>query len=138
MAAFDANICQTCPLLDQCPTVALKKRPHLRHLRFYQKQVNIAHRYANMCKVHRQDHNLRSAVEATVRSIKHPFRNGTLPVRGHPRMSMMMVASAAMTNIRRLWRKTLANTPTHSGAMAIDTTRDALPSTFASTFFGFA
>jgi len=47
---------------------------------------------------------LRSAVEATVRSLKHPFGNGKLPVRGRPRMSMMMVASAAMTNIRRIWR----------------------------------
>ena len=136
-AAFDANICATCTLLKRCPTHALKRKP-FRHLRFYQKQVNIAHRHANLRKLKQMDGNLRSAVEATVRSLKHPFRNGKLPVRGHPRMSMMMVASAAMTNIRRLWRKTLATKPVHSGAMAVDTTRDVLLSTFASTFFNFA
>jgi len=37
-----------------------------------------------------------------MRSVKHPFRNGKLPVRGKPRVSMMVVASAAMTNIRRI------------------------------------
>lgn len=119
-AAFDATICATCKLLKQCPTLPLKRRPHLRHLRFHQKQVNIAHRHANLRKLKDKDHNLRSAIEATIRSLKHPFGNGKLPVRGHSRMSMMMVASAAMTNIRRLWRATLAPRPTHSGAVAMN------------------
>ena len=30
--------------------------------------------------------------------------NGKLPVRGRPHMSMMMVASAVMTNVRRIWQ----------------------------------
>ena len=42
--------------------------------------------------------------EATVRSVKHPFGNGKLPVRGKGRVSMMLIASAAMTNVRRIWR----------------------------------
>lgn len=48
--------------------------------------------------------NLRAAAESTMRSVKHPFRNGKLPVRGKPRVSMTVIASAAMTNIRRIHR----------------------------------
>ena len=47
------------------------------------------------------DRNLRSAVEATVRSIKHPFR-GKLPVRGKFRVTSMMYASTLMVNVRRI------------------------------------
>ena len=48
--------------------------------------------------------NLRSAVEATVRSVKHPFDDGKVPVRGQPRVSMVVLASAAMSNLRRIHR----------------------------------
>ena len=48
--------------------------------------------------------NLRSAVEATVRSVKHPYRNGKVPVRGQPRVTMLLIGSAAMTNVRRICR----------------------------------
>ena len=44
------------------------------------------------------------AVEATMRSVKHPFRNGKVPVRGNPRVSMVIIASAAMVNLRRIHR----------------------------------
>jgi hypothetical protein len=47
---------------------------------------------------------LRSAVEATVRSVKHPYRNGKVPVRGQPRVTMLLIGSAAMTNVRRICR----------------------------------
>jgi hypothetical protein len=120
-AAFDAEVCATCPLLDRCPTFPLKRRPHRRHLRFGQQDVNIAHRHANMRKAHASEHNLRSAVEATVRSLKHPFGNDKLPVRGHARMSMMMVAGAAMVNIRRLWRRVTAPSPATPAAAALAT-----------------
>jgi hypothetical protein len=103
-ARFDANICVGCPLLEKCPTRPLKRKPQHRILRFDQQQVNVAHRHENQRQAKASGHNLRSAVEATVRSVKHPFGNGKLPVRGRPRMSMMMVASAAMTNVRRIWR----------------------------------
>jgi hypothetical protein len=107
-ADFDAEVCAGCPLLEHCPTQTLKRKPQVRRLRFDQQQVNVAHRHANQRKLKDQPNNLRSAVEATVRSIKHPFGNGKLPVRGRPRMSMMLVASAAMTNIRRIWEKNTA------------------------------
>lgn len=103
-ARFDADACAGCPLLEVCPTRPLKRKPEYRMLRFDQQQVNVAHRRENRRQAKASGQNLRSAVEATVRSLKHPFRNGKLPVRGRPRMSMMMVASAAMTNVRRIWR----------------------------------
>jgi hypothetical protein len=103
-ACFDADACAGCPLLEQCPTKPLKRNPQYRTLYINQQQVNVAHRRHNQRQAKASGQNLRSAVEATVRSLKHPFGNGKLPVRGRPRMSMMMVASAAMTNIRRIWR----------------------------------
>ena len=47
---------------------------------------------------------LRAAVEATVRSVKHPFGNGKVPVRGKSRVSMVMIGSALMSNLRRIHR----------------------------------
>jgi len=48
--------------------------------------------------------NLQVVVEATVRSIKHPFPAAKLPVRGLFRVTCMVVDSAAMTNIWRIQR----------------------------------
>ena len=108
-ARFDADACADCPLLDMCPTKPLKRKPQYRILRVDQQQVNVAHRHENRRQAKASGQNLRTAVEATVRSLKHPFGNGQLPVRGRRRMSMMMVASAAMTNVRRIWRGQLDN-----------------------------
>lgn len=102
-ARFDAERCADCPLLDRCPTQPLKRQPQFRILRFDQQQVNVAHRRANQRQAQAGGQNLRSAVEATVRSVKHPFGNHKLPVRGHIRVSLVMVASAAMVNVRRIW-----------------------------------
>ncbi len=32
-----------------------------------------------------------AAAESTMRSVKHPFRNGKVPVRGRPSASMVMI-----------------------------------------------
>lgn len=108
IARFDAGICAGCPLLKQCPTTALKRKPQYRVLRFNQQVVNVAHRRENQRRAKASGQNLRSAVEATVRSIKHPFGNHKLPVRGHIRVSFMMVASAIMVNARRIWNYELS------------------------------
>jgi hypothetical protein len=73
-----------------------------RVLRFNQQNVNVAHRRENQQEAKASGRNLRSAVKATVRSVKHPVRKGKLPVRGKRRVSMMMVASATMVNVRRI------------------------------------
>lgn len=51
---------------------------------------------------HQADRKLRPAVEATMRSVKHPFPAGQLPVRGRFRVTCMMVCCALMVNARRL------------------------------------
>jgi len=107
LAHFDQSICENCPLLDQCPTDPLKRSPQ-RVLRFAQQQVNVAQRRQRSAEARASGKNLRAAVEASVRSLKHPFGNGKLPVRGKPRMSMMIAASAAMSNLRRIHRYQVA------------------------------
>jgi len=122
-ARFDAEQCATCPLRDHCPTEPLKRKPQYRILRFDQRQVNVAHRRENQRQAKNSGRNLRSAVEATVRSVKHPFGNHKLPVRGHIRVSLMLVASAAMVNVRRIWccqvRKNEAKAARNGGNTAL-------------------
>ncbi len=103
LAYFDAVVCGNCPFADQCPTKPLKRRAD-RVLRFLQQEVNLALRRKRMADVRSTGQNLRAAVESTMRSVKHPFRNGKVPVRGKLRVSMIMIASAAMTNVRRINR----------------------------------
>jgi hypothetical protein len=93
--------CETCPLVGQCPTIPLKRTPE-RVLRFSQHEVDLALRRQRSTQARASGQNLRAAVEATVRSVKHPFGNGKVPVRGKPRVSMVIIASALMSNLRRI------------------------------------
>lgn len=112
-ALFDRAGCARCPLAAHCPTKSTHRKPG-RLLYCNQQQVNVAHRCENQRQASASGRNLRSAVEATVRSVKHPFRDGQVPVRGKTRVSMMMIASAAMTNVRRIWRYQRAKSETES------------------------
>jgi len=103
LAYFSIASCDTCPFSDKCPTEPLKRRPK-RVLRFSKQQVNVARRRQRTARARASGQNLRAAVEATVRSVKHPFRNGKVPVRGQPRVSMIVIGSAALSNLRRIWR----------------------------------
>jgi hypothetical protein len=96
-------VCGDCPFVDQCPTESLKrKQKHV--LRFSQGEIDLALRRKRMADIRSTGQNLRAAIEPTVRSVKHPFYNGKEPVRGKPRVSITLIASAAMTNIRRIQR----------------------------------
>jgi hypothetical protein len=103
LAYFSFQECKNCPFAADCPTEPLKKRPK-RALRFSAQQQHVARRRQLSAQARESGQNLRAAVEATVRSVKHPFRNGKVPVRGQPRVSMLMIGSAAMTNVRRICR----------------------------------
>jgi hypothetical protein len=103
LARFDATVCETCPLADECPVKPLKRQPK-RVLRFSQQDLNCAMRRQRCAAAREGPHNHRAAVEATVRAVKHPFRNGKVPVRGKPRVSMVLVGSAAMNNVRKIHR----------------------------------
>lgn len=100
-AWFAARVCGSCPVSDRCPTVPLQRKP-VQALRFSQADLDLALRRKRRSDARQQKRNLRAAAESTMRSVKHPFRGGKLPVRGKARMSMVMIASAAMTNIRRI------------------------------------
>ena len=102
-AAFEAAGCEDCPFLESCRTEPLKRTPE-RVLRFSQQDVEVVLRRQRSAEVRASGQNLRAAVEATVRSIKHPFDDGKVPVRGQPRVSLVVLASAAMSNLRRIHR----------------------------------
>jgi hypothetical protein len=102
-AAFDAVGCESCPFYDACLTKLLKRTPQ-RVLWFSHQDVELALRRQRTADMRASGQNLRAAVEATVRSIKHPFGNGKVPVRGQDRVSMVMLGSAAMSNVRRIHR----------------------------------
>jgi hypothetical protein len=103
LAYFKQSVCDDCSLATKCPADTLKRKPQ-RALRFSQQQVNVARRRKRSAEARASGQNLRAAVEATMRSIKHPFRNGKVPVRGHPRVSMVLIGSAAMSNVRSIQR----------------------------------
>jgi hypothetical protein len=104
-ARFETTICATCPFqLDgRCRTQPQKRKPGYL-LTFTTKQIRAAQRRKAYLAHQGNSHNLRSAVEATVRSVKHSFPSGKLPVRGQFRVTCMVIASAAVTNVRRIQR----------------------------------
>ena len=103
LAYFSTKNCAGCPFATQCPAEPLERRPK-RALRFSKQQFHVARRRQRSAQAKASGKNLRSAVEATVRSVKHPFRNGKVPVRGQPRVSMLLIGSAALCNVRRICR----------------------------------
>ena len=105
VAHFDEAVCQACPFSQagQCPARPGKRDGRFR-LYFSQQQAQVAQRRRRSTAQKKAGRNLRSAVEATVREVKHPFPAGKLPVRGKFRMTCMLIGSAAMTNVRRIQR----------------------------------
>jgi len=102
-ATFHSPDCQGCALAEQCPAKQ-NRRKTKRVLRFSQHQVDLALRRQQSAQARASGQDLRAAVEATVRSVKHPFGNGKVPVRGKSRVSMVMIGSALMSNLRRIHR----------------------------------
>jgi hypothetical protein len=105
IAHFDPGKCQECLFFNEnrCRAQAGKKDPRLK-LSFTQQEVNWAKRRRRHQAFKKEDGNLRAAIEASVRSLKHPFPNGKLPVRGLFRVTCLMISSAAMINSRRIHR----------------------------------
>lgn len=100
---FASEGCAACPLADQCPARPGKRDPR-RSLRFTRAEAQASERRRRSREHKQEAGNLRSAVEATVRSVKHPFPAGKLPVRGQFRVACMAIGSAAVANIRRIQR----------------------------------
>ena len=66
--------------------------------------VEIAHRRQQIAQNKAAGHNLRVAIESTIGTLKHPYPDDQLPVRGLGRVTDMMLACGLMLNVRRLWR----------------------------------
>jgi len=103
VAVFDEATCAACPLQAQCP-VKPQKRTAGRVLRFTWQELRRAERRRRAREHRETGHNRRAAVEATVRSVKHPFAGGKAPVRGRFRVACMVIGVAAVVNIRRIHR----------------------------------
>jgi hypothetical protein len=105
LARFDPSICQICPfaLQNRCRATPHKRDPAYK-LSFTQKQVHWARRRQRSEAFYLTGKNPRAAIEAIVRAVKHPFPRGKLPVRGLFRVTCMVISSAAMVNLRSIWR----------------------------------
>jgi Transposase DDE domain len=103
LARFDPAVCDPCPFhtQDRC-RILWRKRCAKFQMDFTQQEVDAAVRRRRCLENKQASKNLRAAVEATVRSVKHPFPAGKLPVRGLFRLSCLLIGSAAMVNIRRI------------------------------------
>jgi len=73
-------------------------------LYFSQQQLELALRRQRTAQARAAGCNLRAAVEATVGALKRPFDNDKLPVRGQFRVNAMLIGSALMVNLRRIYR----------------------------------
>lgn len=105
LARFDPADCAQCPFHaeDRC-RILWRKRCAKFQMDFTQQEVDAAVRRRRCLENKQATRNLRAAVEALMRSIKHPFSGGKLPVRGLRRVEDMLIGSAAMVNIRRITR----------------------------------
>jgi hypothetical protein len=110
-ARFDPAICAICPFQLEGRCLTKPQKRDLRYLLSFTSQEVLTAKRRKEYLAHKSDgHNLRSAVEATVRSVKHPFPAGKMPVRGQFRVTCLAIASAATTNVRRIQRYLVAKT----------------------------
>lgn len=103
VAVFAGEACAGCAERARCPVVARKRSGEF-VLRFTAEDLRRAGRRCQARRYQGAGRNLRAAIESTVRSVKHPFAGGKVPVRGRFRVACMVIGSAAVTNVRRLHR----------------------------------
>jgi hypothetical protein len=103
-ACFNKDTCLVCPAFEQgiC-RVRLLKSKDVCQLNFTQEKAYWARRRRHHRRLKASKRDPRAAIEATVRTVKHPFR-GKLPVRGLARVSDVLTASAIMSNVRSILR----------------------------------
>jgi hypothetical protein len=137
-ARFDPALCAACPfhLAGSCPLQPQKRDPHYL-LSFTTPQMRSAKRRQAYQAHLGHSHNLRSAVEATVRSVKHPFPAGKLPVRGQFRVTCLTIASAALANVRRIQRYRVAKKKANLAVQNAPGEPGALLEAGGTSFFAF-
>jgi len=102
---FDQSGCETCPFAEGCPARPMKRRD-ARSLNVSLRQVQVALLRQRAAKTRGKGKNWRAAIESTIRSVTNPFggQTGKLPVRGQIRVTQVLICSALMVNVRRIWR----------------------------------
>lgn len=137
-ARFDPTLCSVCPfqLEGRCRTQPQKRDPRYL-LTFTTPEMRSAQRRKEYLAHLGDSHNLRSAVEASVRSVKHPFPAGQLPVRGQFRVTCLAIASAATANVRRIQRYLVAKKKNILAAKSAHSEPAGLPEAGAASFFAF-
>jgi hypothetical protein len=105
LARFDPGGCTKCPFHSKnCCRILWRKRCAKFQMDFTLHEVDAAVRRRRCLENQQSEKNLRAAIEAAMRSLKHPFPAGKLPVRGLFRVCCLLIGSAAMINIRRITR----------------------------------
>lgn len=98
LARFASAGCATCPFFEQQCRVEPRQRSG--------PTLNVTTRAIQVALLRQRitatNNGVRAAVEATIRSVKHPFAAGKLPVRGLVRSQMVVCGSALLVNVHRL------------------------------------
>lgn len=96
---FKKGTCDGCPLFENGCRVERRSRGPSFYVE--ERMIEIA---VMRQRTGTAEKSMRAPVEATIRSVKHRFAGGKLPVRGLVRATMMLCASALMVNARRIHR----------------------------------
>ncbi len=98
LARFEDDVCAGCPYFQKGCRVEPRKRSHPT-LVVTMRSIQVA---VLRQRITAANNGVRAAVEATIRSVKHPFAAGKLPVRGLIRSQMVVCGSALLVNVHRL------------------------------------
>jgi hypothetical protein len=98
LARFESAGCATCPFFEkQCRVTPRQRSGPTLNVTTRAIQVAVLRQ-----RITAANNGVRAAVEATIRSVKHPFAAGKLPVRGLVRAQMVVCGSALLVNVHRL------------------------------------
>lgn len=136
VACFELPQCQECPLFKagKCLAQPGKQSDKRLRLRFTLADAQASQRRRRSKESKRKSGNLRAAVEATVRSVKLPFPEAQLPVRGQFRVTCMLIGSAAIANVRRIQRYLQARLQEEMKQNKVQDSQESAPDTLATSF----
>lgn len=98
LAQFEDAACGACPFFQNGCRIEPRQRSGP-VLTVTTRSIQVALLRQRITKV---NNGVRAGVEATVRSVKHPFAAGKLPVRGLIRSHMVVLGAALLVNVQRL------------------------------------
>lgn len=100
VARFEEDVCAACPFFQkECRVESRKRRGPTLLVKTRAIRVAVLRQ-----RITNENNGIRAGVEATIRSVKHVFAGGKLPVRGLIRSQMVVLGSALLVNVHRLAR----------------------------------